>query len=115
PHPRHLPHRPADVRPLRRDPREAVAARAAHDPLVADLPSGRLTLLFTDIEGSTRLLDELGPEGYRDVLAEHRRVLRELFERYHGYEVDYEGDAFFVAFQRAADAVAVAREGQAAL
>ncbi len=80
-----------------------------------DLPSGTVTLLFTDIEGSTRLLDDLGPERYRDLLAEHRRVLRELFERYHGYEVDYEGDAFFVAFQRAADAVAVAREGQAAL
>jgi len=82
---------------------------------VADLPSGRLTLLFTDIEGSTRLLDELGPEGYRDVLAEHRRVLRALFERYRGHEVDFEGDAFFVAFERAADAVAVALEGQAGL
>ena len=80
-----------------------------------DLPSGTVTLLFTDVEGSTLLLDELGPERYRDTLAEHRRVLRELFERYRGYEVDYEGDAFFVAFQRAADAVAVAREGQAAL
>jgi predicted ATPase len=82
---------------------------------VAGIPSGTVTLLFTDIEGSTRLLDELGPEGYRDALGEHRRLLRELFDRHDGYEVDYEGDAFFVAFERAGDAVAVARKGQKAL
>ena len=78
-------------------------------------PSGTVTLLFTDIEGSTRLLDELGPEGYREALGEHRRLFREAFERHDGYEVDYEGDAFFVAFERAEDAVAVAREAQTAL
>ena len=58
--------------------------------------------LFTDIEGSTRLLAELG-DGYADALAEHRRVLRRSFERHHGVEVDTQGDALFVAFGRATD------------
>ncbi len=74
-----------------------------------------MTFLFTDIEGSTRLLEELGPESYRDALAEHRRLLREAFEHHGGYEVDYEGDAFFVAFQDARAGVTAALEGQAAL
>jgi class 3 adenylate cyclase len=82
---------------------------------MSDLPSGTVTLLFSDIEGSTRLLDELGPEGYRDALGEHRRLLRAAFGRHRGYEVDYQGDAFFVAFQDAAAAVEAAREAQAAL
>jgi predicted ATPase len=71
-------------------------------------------LLFTDIEGSTRLLHELG-ERYADVLAEHRRVLREAFSRHGGIEVDTQGDAFFVAFARASDAVAAAGDAQSAL
>jgi predicted ATPase/class 3 adenylate cyclase len=79
-----------------------------------ELPSGTVTFLFTDIEGSTRLLQELG-EQYADVLAEHRRVLREAFERNGGVEVDTQGDAFFVAFARASDAVAAAQAGQDAL
>ena len=74
-----------------------------------------VTLLFTDIEGSTRLLDELGAERYREALAEHRRVLREAFARHGGYEVDYEGDAFFVAFQEARSGVGAAGEAQTAL
>ncbi|TMK79738.1 MAG: adenylate/guanylate cyclase domain-containing protein [Actinobacteria bacterium] len=78
------------------------------------LPTGTVTLLFTDIEGSTRLLHELG-ERYVDILAEHRRVLRDAFSRHGGVEVDTQGDAFFVAFMRAADAVAAARDAQAAL
>ena len=78
------------------------------------LPSGTVTLLFTDIEGSTRLLEEVG-DGYADVLAEHRRVLRDAFTRHNGVEVDTQGDAFFVAFARATDAMAAAAEGQAAL
>ena len=82
--------------------------------LVRELPSGTVTLLFTDIEGSTRLLDDLG-ERYADVLAEHRRLLREAFARNRGVEVDTQGDAFFVAFARAADAVAAAGEAQDAL
>src|SRR5438876_10018895 len=68
------------------------------------LPTGTVTFLFTDIEGSTRLLHELG-DAYADALAEHRRVLREVFARHHGVEVDTQGDAFFVAFARAADAI----------
>ncbi|MBA2425433.1 MAG: hypothetical protein H0V58_08750 [Actinobacteria bacterium] len=78
------------------------------------LPSGTVTLLFTDIEGSTRLLHELG-ERYAEVLAEHRRLLREAFSRHGGVEVDTQGDAFFVAFARATDAVAAARDAQDAL
>ena len=64
-------------------------------------PTGTVTLLFTDVEGSTLLLERLGAERYAEVLAEHRRVLREAFARHGGYEVDEEGDAFLVAFQAA--------------
>jgi predicted ATPase len=78
-------------------------------------PSGTVTFLFTDIEGSTRLLAELGPEWYRDALSGHRRLLREAFSRHGGFEVDCEGDAFFVAFRDAAEGVEAAREAQAAL
>jgi class 3 adenylate cyclase len=60
-----------------------------------ELPSGSVTLLFTDVEGSTRLLNELGAEAYDQALAEHRRLLREAFGRRGGVEVDTEGDAFF--------------------
>ncbi len=65
-----------------------------------ELPTGTVTFLFTDIEGSTRLLRELG-DGYAEVLAEHRRALREAWGRHGGVEVDTQGDAFFVAFGRA--------------
>ena len=78
------------------------------------LPSGTVTLLFTDIEGSTRLLHELGGR-YADVLVEHRRLLRAVFSQHGGVEVDTQGDAFFYAFARATDAVAAARDGQSAL
>jgi class 3 adenylate cyclase len=64
---------------------------------VRQLPTGTVTFLFTDIEGSTRLLHELG-DGYGEVLAEHRRGLREAVARYGGVEVDTQGDALFVAF-----------------
>ncbi|HYN89685.1 MAG TPA: adenylate/guanylate cyclase domain-containing protein, partial [Ardenticatenaceae bacterium] len=77
-------------------------------------PVGTITLLFTDIEGSTQILDRLGDE-YPGVLFEHRRLLRGVFERYGGYEVDAHGDAFFVAFARASDAVAAAAEAQRSL
>ena len=79
-----------------------------------DLPGGTVTFLFTDIEGSTRLLHELG-DGYADVLAEHRRLLRAAFAAHDGVEVDTQGDAFFVAFARATDAAAAAAEAQHAL
>jgi predicted ATPase len=73
-----------------------------------------VTLLFTDVEGSTRLLQQFG-DGYAAVLAEHHRLLREVWARYGGVEVDTAGDAFFVAFDRASDAVAAAAAGQLAL
>ena len=80
-----------------------------------DLPTGTVTFLFTDIEGSTRLLHELGAERYAEALAEHRRVLRDAFAAHGGVEVDTQGDAFFVAFPTAAGAVAAAAAGQEAL
>ena len=76
-------------------------------------PTGSITLVFTDVEGSTRLLHELGEEAYRDALAEHRRVVREAFAA--GYEVDEEGDAFFYAFPTAASAVAAVEHAMRAL
>jgi hypothetical protein len=79
-----------------------------------ELPTGTVTFLFTDVEGSTRLLQEHGGR-YADLLAEHRRVLRAAFVRHGGVEVDTQGDAFFVAFASAREAVAAAAEGQAAL
>jgi predicted ATPase len=78
----------------------------------ADLPTGTVTFLFTDIEGSTRLLHELGAEGYANALAGHRHVLREAFERHGGVEVDTQGDAFFVAFPTAPGALEAARGAQ---
>jgi len=78
------------------------------------LPTGTVTLLFTDIEGSTRLLTRLG-ERYSEVLAKFRHLLRSVFADFHGYEVDMQGDAFFVVFARAADAVAAAVAAQRAL
>ncbi|MDQ3645942.1 MAG: hypothetical protein M3345_03305, partial [Actinomycetota bacterium] len=74
-----------------------------------DLPSGTVTFLFTDVEGSTKLLHELGPAGYADALAEHRTLVRDAFTTRGGVEVDTQGDAFFVAFpdaQAAVDAAA---------
>jgi predicted ATPase/class 3 adenylate cyclase len=82
--------------------------------MVRDLPTGVVTLLFTDVEGSTRLLHELGEE-YGEALHEHRRRLRAAFAEHEGVEVDTQGDAFFIAFARASDAVAAASDGQRAL
>jgi predicted ATPase len=81
---------------------------------MSELPTGTVTFLFTDIEGSTRLLHELG-DAYADALAEHRRLLREVCARHGGVEVDTQGDAFFIAFGRAKDALAAAADGQEAL
>src|SRR5262245_20232413 len=78
------------------------------------LPHGTVTLLFTDIEGSTQLLLQLGDE-YPDVLADHRRTLREEFARHGGVEVGTEGDAFFVAFEKASEGLAAAAAGRDAL
>jgi predicted ATPase/class 3 adenylate cyclase len=79
------------------------------------LPTGTVTLLFTDIEGSTRLLHALGPDAYAEALAEHRAALREAFAAHDGVEVDTQGDAFLVAFPTAPGAAAAAQKGHAAL
>ncbi|MEP6978522.1 MAG: ABC transporter substrate-binding protein [Thermoleophilia bacterium] len=79
-----------------------------------ELPSGTVTFLFTDVEGSTRLLKQLR-EGYSEVLTAHQRLLRAAFEEYGGQEIDTQGDAFFVAFRRARDAALAAVAAQRAL
>lgn len=79
------------------------------------LPTGTVTFLFTDIEGSTRLLHELGPEQYAGALAEHRRLVRDAFAAQGGVEVDTQGDAFFYVFATAPAALEAAREGNRAL
>jgi predicted ATPase/class 3 adenylate cyclase len=75
---------------------------------VRELPGGTVTFLFTDIEGSTRLLHELGTAGYAEALAEHRRIVREAAAAHAGVEVDTQGDAFFIAFPTAGGAAAAA-------
>ena len=80
-----------------------------------DLPSGIVTFLFTDVEGSTKLLEELGDEVYDEVLTEHRRVIREACATHSGVEVDTQGDAFFFAFPTAPGALAAASEMTSAL
>jgi predicted ATPase len=80
-----------------------------------DLPTGTVTFLFTDIEGSTKLLHELGEATYAAALADHRRKLREAFAAHGGVEVDTQGDAFFVAFRTARGALSAARDAQDAL
>jgi predicted ATPase len=80
-----------------------------------DLPSGTVTFLFTDVEGSTKLLHALGDAAYADALGEHRRLLREAFSRHGGVEVDTQGDAFFVAFPTATGAVDAADDAVRAL
>src|SRR6266496_2300750 len=78
-------------------------------PVQRDLPSGTVTFLFSDVEGSTRLLEQLGAESYSKALAAHRRLIREVCTRFGGVEVDTQGDAFFVAFPTAPGAVEAAR------
>ena len=78
-------------------------------------PSGTVTLVFTDVEGSTKLLEELGTDAYREALGEHRRVVREAFDGHRGYEVDYEGDAFFYAFASAQAALSAVSEAMVGL
>ncbi len=78
---------------------------------MSGLPSGTVTFLFSDIEGSTNLLKVLG-DAYGDVLSDHRRLMRTSFSERGGVEIDTQGDAFFFAFPRARDAVAAAVEGQ---
>ncbi len=76
-----------------------------------ELPVGTVTFLFTDIEGSTRLLKQLR-ERYGEALEEHQRILRQAFAAQFGHEIDTQGDSFFVAFRRAKEAVAAAVDAQ---
>src|SRR5688500_18676010 len=100
-------YRPRSPRPVR--------LLASWLPMRSDLPTGTVTFLFTDIEGSTRLLAELGAQRFGEALAEHRRGLRAAFSRHGGVEVDTQGDAFFIVFSDAARAITAASEAQDAL
>ena len=80
-----------------------------------DLPTGTVTFLFTDVEGSTKLLEEIGDESYDQALAEHRRIVRAACAAQGGVEVDTQGDAFFFAFRTAPGALAAASELTSAL
>ena len=79
---------------------------------MARLPSGMVTMLFSDIEGSTRLLEQLGTDAYADALEMHRRIVRAALDDHGGVEVGTHGDAFLCAFREAGDAVAAAAEIQ---
>ncbi len=79
---------------------------------VRQLPIGTVTLLSSDIEASTELLRALRPDAYAALLARHRALMRAAFRAHGGEEVDTQGDAFFVSFPRARDAVAAAVRAQ---
>jgi class 3 adenylate cyclase len=91
---------------------DLMAGRSSHD--ASALPAGTVTFVFTDIEGSTALLAELG-ELYGELLFSHHRLLREVWVAHDGVEVSTEGDAFFVAFASAGQAVAATAAGQVVL
>ena len=96
----------------------AVSDAVAHErPNLAPraAPDGTVTILFSDIEGSTALNVELGDEGWMELLGEHNRLVREAIRRNNGFEVKTEGDAFMVAFQSARDALRGAIDMQKAL
>jgi class 3 adenylate cyclase len=82
---------------------------------MSSLPGGTVTFVFTDIEGSTKLLQELGDEAYARASGDHRRIVREAFGAHGGAEVDTQGDAFFFSFARARDAAGAAVAAQRAL
>jgi class 3 adenylate cyclase len=87
---------------------------AAYAEGMVNLPSGTVTFVFTDIEGSTRLLKQAGDTEYATLLAVHRRLVRDIFASHDGHEIDTQGDAFFYSFVRARQAVAAAIELQRA-
>ena len=122
PHPPRAPRPAADERPAHLathwpagDGGPFACPHTRHSCAVIAQPTGTVTLLFTDIEGSTKLLERLGADAYTGVLQLHRRLLAEAVERHAGYPVDEEGDALFVAFASAEDAVAAAADGLRAL
>ena len=77
-------------------------------------PTGTVTFLFTDIEGSTRLLREIGRDRYEELLGAHRRLLREAVERSSGFLVGTEGDGSLIVFRSGSDAVSAAADAQRA-
>jgi predicted ATPase len=83
--------------------------------MAQELPSGTVTFLFTDVDGSTKLLHELGAEAYAEALAEHRRIIRHAMVAHGGVEVDTQGDAFFIAFPTAPGALNAAAAARDAL
>ena len=95
-------------------PSESVPAATLNRTASSPLPTGTVTLLFTDIEGSTKLLQRLGAQ-YARALGEHQTLLRAAFAAHGGTEVDTQGDAFFVAFPSAPEAVAAAGDATRAL
>jgi DNA-binding SARP family transcriptional activator/streptogramin lyase len=97
---------------LEQDP--ALGAPAATAAMPPRVPSGTVTFLFTDIESSTRLVQELG-DGYGELLEQHHRLVRDALGRHGGEEIDTQGDAFFFAFRRARDAVQGAVDAQRSL
>jgi predicted ATPase/DNA-binding SARP family transcriptional activator len=99
---------------LRKLERQILAQDPALDLQPTEQRPGTVTFLFTDIEGSTALLQDLG-ERYADALTTHRRLLRRAFARHGGSEIDTQGDAFFIAFPSARDAVRAAHDAQQAL
>jgi class 3 adenylate cyclase len=80
---------------------------------MTNLPAGTVTFLFSDIEGSTGLLKRLG-DRYAELIADHRRIIRDTFGKHGGTEIDGQGDSFFFAFTRAREAVAAAVAAQRA-
>src|SRR5262245_40783057 len=80
----------------------------------SEFPEGVVTLVFTHIQGSSDLW-ERHRDAFKPVLDRHRRLLREAADRWHGFEVKTEGDAFFLVFGRASDAVRFAVDAQRAL
>jgi YVTN family beta-propeller protein len=97
---------------LEQDPALAPAVAGSQaEPARAVMPTGTVTFLFTDIEGSTQLVKQLGGR-YSQVHAEHQRILRSAFKAHGGHEVDTQGDSFFAAFRRAKDAVTAAVAAQ---
>lgn len=84
-------------------------------PAATDLPTGTVTFVFTDIEGSTKLLEHLGTAGYTAVLERHHRIIRDSAGAFEGIEVKTEGDAFFLVFRRTSSAIEAVVAAQRAL
>jgi predicted ATPase/class 3 adenylate cyclase len=99
---------------LRTGPKAEAGAGLAI-PVRRDLPTGTVTFVFTDIEGSTRLAGQLGTQRWGEVLTQHAAIIRSAAGEHEGVIVRTEGDSFFLAFRSARDAVAAAADAQRAL